>query len=50
MRARLPGDAVDMYTPADKWEQAHKVAVTHTTDQEALHQARPQLESQVCTI
>ena len=53
VRARMPGDAVEMYTRADKWEQAHKVAVTHMTDQEAavLYTKRArELESQVCTI
>lgn len=35
VRARLPGEAVEMYTRVDKWEQAHKVAVTHMTDKEA---------------
>eukprot|EP00854_Cymbomonas_tetramitiformis_P006568 gene6568-7868_t len=35
VRAGMPGDAVEMYTCVDKWEAAHKVAVTYMTDQEA---------------
>ena len=34
VRCGAPGEAVDMYTRAGRWEAAHKVAVAHLTDKE----------------
>ena len=35
LRAGQPGEAVEMYCRADRWESAHKVAVGYMTDAEA---------------
>ena len=35
LRAGEPGEAVEMYCRADKWENAHKIAVGYMTDSDA---------------